>query len=573
MNVQTERIDNHKAQFTVEIEAKQLDDAKRKAAKKIARQIRIKGFRKGKAPYRIVSQYVGEATILEEAIEILGNDIYKEALDESGVEPYGPGMLDDFKVEPSPTFVFSVPLQPEVELNAYTDIRLDFESPEVSDEDVENALKSMQRQQAEVIDEEVEEVAAGHRVTIDLHSEFVDGEESEDEDDEESEETETEDSAEETSEDDTEETEDDEPYVPKKGDQFLHRHDATLVLEPSDEPILPGFIDGLVGSKLDEDVEFELTIPEDDEDYKDIAGRKVKFNVTINKIEEIKTPELNDDFARQISEVDGEDVVDLAGLRARTRDELEKEALENAKAQFGEKVLDKVIEGAEVAFPEMMVEEQIDDMLHDLDHNLQQQGMNLDTYMRITGTTKESLQEQYQDQAIATLKRTLVLRELISAQEIEISDERLEKRIDEMMIQFGGGAQSQQFRQIFDTPQMRQNMLNELLIDNIMTRLIAIGQGVDPAEAVAEREAEREADNQKARERVERMMQEAEQAKAESEDEADEEAEVVEPIAEEETVEASDAEADDENEEEPSDEDSSDDEAESEEDEESDDED
>lgn len=569
MNVQTERIDNHKAQFTVEIEAKQLDDAKRKAAKRISRSIRIKGFRKGKAPYRVIAQYVGEAAILEEAIELLGNDIYKDALEESGVEPYGPGMLDDFQVEPAPTFVFSVPLQPEVDLKEYADTRLDFEEPEVEDEDVENALKSMQRQQAEVVDDEVEEVASGHRITIDLHSEFADGEEAEDESDDDEDEddasdTDEDDVTENTSEDAQEDNEDT-PYIPKKGDQFLHRHDATLVLEPSDEPILPGFIEAMVGAKLDEDVEFELTVPEDDDDYESIGGRKVKFNITINKIEEIATPELNDDFARQIGEADGDDeVADLDSLRQRTRDELEQEARENAKAQYGEKVLAKVVEGAEIAFPELMVEEQIDDMLRDLDGNLQQQGLNLDTYMRITGTTKEMLQEQYREQAIDSLKRTLVLRELISAQEIEIGDEEIEKRIDEMMIQFG--SQGDQFRQIFDTPQMRQNMMNDLLIDNIMTSLVAIGQGKDPEEAIAERAAEREADNQKARERVERMMakQEAELAEAEdeSEDAEDQAEEVVsedESVADETDVTSDDddAEAEEETEAEANDEDDS----------------
>jgi trigger factor len=503
LNVQTERIDNHKAQFTVEIEAKQLDDAKRKAAKKIAGQIRIKGFRKGKAPYRVVSQYVGEAAILEEAIELLGNDIYKDALDESGVEPYGPGMLDDFKVDPAPTFVFSVPLQPEVDLKGYADIRLDFEEPEVADEDVENALKSMQRQQATVVNAELEEVAAGHRVTVDLHSEFVDGEDDE-----------------EPSEDADDSEEDAGEYIPKKGDQFLHQHDATLVLEPSDEPIMPGFVDGLVGGKLNEDVEFELTVPEGNEDYDTIVGRTVKFHVTIKKIEEIEVPALDDAFALQIGEADEDDtVVDLASLRARTHDELEKEALENAKSIYAEKVLTEIIDGADIAFPEMMIEEQIDDMLRDLDNNLQQQGMNLETYMRFSGMTKEMLQEQYRDQAIASLNRTLVFRELINVQEIEIGDEQINKRVDAMLMQFGDSAE--QFRQYFDTPQMRQNILNELLMDNIMTRIVALGQDKDAQELLAEREAEQDAETEKARQRVERMLaSQSEEDENEEEDEA-----------------------------------------------------
>lgn len=496
MNVQTDRIDNHKAQFTVEIEQQQLDDAKRKAAKRLAKQVRIKGFRKGKAPYRIIAQFVGEAAILEEAVELLGNDVYKHALDESEIEPYGPGSLDDFKVDPSPTFIFTVPLQPEVDLKDYQEIRLDFEDPEITDEDVELALQQMRQQEAEVSDEEVETVEAGHRITIDIHSEFVDGDEPEDED-----EQEENDESDDADDSDDEET----PYVPKKGDNFIHRHDATLLLDVDNEPILPGFIEAIAGTGLEEETEFELTVPDDDEEYEDIAGRKVEFHVTVKKIEAITLPGLDDTFAQKITEAEGEDEpLDLEGLRARTREELYEDALENAKSQYGDEVLTKVVEQAEISYPELMVEERIEDMLRDLDGQLQQQGMNLDTYMRITGATKEALQEQYQESAINSVKRTLVLRELVQAQDIEMDDEQIEKRLDNMMMQFG--AQGDQFRSLIDTPQMRENILNDLLMDNVMTRLVAIGQGKDPEEAVKERQAEQVARNEKARQRVEKMM-------------------------------------------------------------------
>jgi trigger factor len=279
-------------------------------------------------------------------------------------------------------------------------------------------------------------------------------------------------------------------------------------------------VDGLVGGKLNEDVEFELTVPEGNEDYDTIVGRTVKFHVTIKKIEEIEVPALDDAFALQIGEADEDDtVVDLASLRARTHDELEKEALENAKSIYAEKVLTEIIDGADIAFPEMMIEEQIDDMLRDLDNNLQQQGMNLETYMRFSGMTKEMLQEQYRDQAIASLNRTLVFRELINVQEIEIGDEQINKRVDAMLMQFGDSAE--QFRQYFDTPQMRQNILNELLMDNIMTRIVALGQDKDAQELLAEREAEQDAETEKARQRVERMLaSQSEEDENEEEDEA-----------------------------------------------------
>ena len=505
MNVQTDRIDNHKAQFTIEIELDKLDEAKRKAAKKIAKQVRIKGFRKGKAPYRIISQYVGEAAILEEAVELLGNDIYKHALDESKVEPYGPGSLDDFKLDPAPTFIFSVPLQPEVDLKAYADVRVDFEAPEISDEDVDKALQQMRQQEAEVSEEEITVVAAGHRVTFDLHSEFSDGEESEEDSEDEDEEHDHD--------HDEEDSEDDEtPVIPKKGDNFLHRHDVTVLLDADDEPIMPGFVAALVGAEIENEVEFELTVPEDHDDFKDIGGRKVKFHATVKKIESVTLPDLDDEFARKVTEDDGDEPLDLAGLRVRVREDLEKEALQVAKSEFGDKVLEKIVEGAEIAFPELMTEERIEDMLQDLDRNLQQQGMNLETYMRITGTTKESLHDQYHDNAIESVERTLVLRELVNAQNIEIGNEQIEKHLDSMLMQFGG--QGDQFRSLIDTPQMRENILNQLLMDNIMTQLVAIGRGEDPQKALAEHEAETEAENEKARQRIERMMASQEEATA-----------------------------------------------------------
>lgn len=517
MNVQTERIDNHKAQFTVEIEANQLDEAKKSAAKRLSRQVRIKGFRKGKAPYRVVAQYVGEPAILEEAIEILGNDIYKQALDESKVNPYGPGALEDFRLEPTPTFVFTVPLQPEVDLKEYRDVRVEFTAPEVKDEQIDFALEQLRQREAEV-EGTAETVEVGNRITVDVHSHFADGEEA-DEDEESDDDGEAEESSDSDEDKDT-------PYVPKKGDEFYHRHAAKLVLDPENEPIVPGFVNAIAGATVGEEVEFELSIPEDDEDFKDIAGRVIEFHVTVTEAEVIKLPELDDEFAKNVTEPEGETLT-LAQLRDRTREDLEKDANNRARSEYGDSVLDKVIEGADVSYPELMVEERIEDMVNDLDNNMRQQGMNLETYMRITGTTKETIGEQYRESAIASVKRTLVLRELLNAEKVEISDEQIEKRLDDMMIQFG--AQGDQFRKLIDTPQMRDNIMNDILLDNVMTRLVAIGKGEDPEEAVKTRAAEIEEENEKARAQVEKMMQA--QAEAEAvEEEATEANDVVEAV-------------------------------------------
>ena len=136
MNVQTEKLDNHVARLTVEVESQQLEKAKKQAARKLAKRVNIPGFRRGKAPYRVLVSYVGEAPIVEEAVETLGNDVFRKALDESEIEPYTIGELEDFKLDPQPTFVFTVPMQPTVEMNDYLSVRADYEMPDVTDEDV-----------------------------------------------------------------------------------------------------------------------------------------------------------------------------------------------------------------------------------------------------------------------------------------------------------------------------------------------------------------------------------------------------------------------------------------------------
>ena len=300
LNLQTEHIENHRARFTIEIESNQLEEAKRQAARKISRQVRIKGFRKGKAPYRLVAQYVGEAAILEEALEALGDTLYKGALEESNLDPYGPGVFEDFKAEPAPTFVFTMPLQPEVDLNDYQDIRIDFDEPSLNDDDIDDALKQMRMRALEVTDENVKIAEAGHRVRLRVESEFVDG----DELDAAAEEAEdavdaahSEPAEDATTDEKTDGDADAAPYTPKKGETFVHDENAVIILDPNEDPFTHGFVDNVIGAELGSDVEFELTIPDDDAD-ETIRNRRVSFIVTINGIEAINIPELDDDFAR-----------------------------------------------------------------------------------------------------------------------------------------------------------------------------------------------------------------------------------------------------------------------------------
>ena len=502
MKLQTERIDKHRAQFTIEIEPERLESEKRKAARKISRQVNIRGFRKGKAPYRLVAQHVGEAAILEEALDSLGDVLYKQAIDESGVEPYGPGAFDDFKLEPAPTFVFSLPLQPEVDLNLYLDIRLDYEAPEVSDLMVEQGFKQLQQRMVEVLDDQVQVTAPGHRVTVSVSSEFLDGPPPDELDDEAAQASATDAlTAGETALD--EEQASDEPYIPRKGDTFVHDDNSVFILDPNEDPFIHGFVENLIDVELDSDVQFDLIIPDDDVD-ETLHGRHVEFVVSIKKIEAVSLPDIDDEFARRVTRDRGDEEMDLAGLRATTRTEMERMAEDEARSKYSGKVLEEIVEGADIAYPDLAVEEQIDELIGEFEGNLNQQGVKLEDYFRLANTDKDELRELHRERAIDTLRHTLVIRELARAHQVEVSDDEMELRIDAVAGAYGA---SPAIRKIFESPQMRRSLENELMMNKINAHLFAIGNGQEPDEALEQLRESMAEEASRTRARAERLKQ------------------------------------------------------------------
>lgn len=509
LNIQTERIEGHKARMTIEVEGKRFDSAKKKAARKISRQVNIRGFRKGKAPYRLVAQRVGEAVIIEEAVEEFGNEIYRQALEESEIAPYGPGELEDFKLDPAPTFVFSLSLQPEVDLKAFADVRVDYEPPVVADERVDQSLQEMRQHAAEVLDDALEVAALGSRVVVDIDSEFIDGEEADEDDFDDADDFDDEDAIPE----------------PRKGDTFLRRREALVLLDPENDPVIEGFVEALDGAKLNEDIEFELTVPDEDR-FETVVGRKVSFRVTVKRIEAIRVPELDDEFARQVGKELGLELPDAAALRQYEREDMEQEALQEARTAYSSEVLDKIAEGADIVFSERMMEDYLDRVMDDLSQDLQRRGMDLDRFIQVTGTTREAMREQRRDTAHLALRRNLTMQELADVWDINVSNEKIEESLDEFARRLGFHGEG---RNPADTPQMRQNIASSLLTDQLTTCLCALGRGEDREEALAEREAQVKADREKARQQAEQLRA-REEIDGEIDDEADNEVEIVEDV-------------------------------------------
>ncbi len=474
LNVQTERLADHTARLTVEVDAERLEKAKRDAARKIAKQVNIPGFRKGKAPYHILASYVGEAAILEDALDVLGNEVYKDVLNQSDIEPYGPGALEDFNPEPQPTFQFVVPLQPTVDLGDYRAVRVEYEAPQVEDSDVDEALHNLQERHA-LIEESHQPVAAGNRVTVDLVGVFLDDGHHHHDDDE----------AEEA-EDVQEEHEDDE-----ESKIFVDQEDMMFLLTEEREPA-PGFSAGLEGAQVGETREFEITYPHDHDKYQQLAARHVKFTATIKKIETMTLPALTDDFAARVTE-DEETPLSLLELRMRVRDDLQKAAEEEANNAYADKVFEQMVEGASVSYPEALVTDQLNHMLQRVDNDLRQRGMNLPDYLKISGRTLDDMRKDYRESAIEDIKRILVMRELVKVENIEVTEERINEEVDRIVSQFG--AQADIFRQMYQREDMRENLVNDLTNRVLMERIGQIGKGEAPdIDATAMNEPSSESD-------------------------------------------------------------------------------
>jgi trigger factor len=439
LNIRTEHLDDHTARMVVEFDAERLTKAKQRAAQRISNKVNIPGFRKGKAPYRIVANYVGEPAIVEDAVDLITNEIYKEALEQSTLAPYGPGTLETYDVAETPVFTFRVPLQPIVDLKDYRSVRSEWTAPVTTDDDLNRTLKGLQIEHA-VIETSQRPAAMGDRVTLDIHSHI--------------EPSESEEAAE--------------------AQDYIHDHDAQILLD-TDDDIAPGFSPAIVGAEVDENRTFTLTLPETDARF---AGRSVHFEVKVKQIENVTLPALTDDFAARVTQ-DEEKPLTLLELRIRIRENLEKSALARAEEDYANKALTAMIEQAEVAYPEMMVADQVERLLQRFDQRLRESRFTLQDYMRIYGKTIDDLYEDYRPAAERILRHGLVLREIGRVEQIEVGDTDLTGHIDELVERVREEERTQA-RQLFDNEYLRDSLREDMTRNRVMERVAAIARGDAP---------------------------------------------------------------------------------------------
>lgn len=386
MTAKWEKLEGNQGVLTVEVEATEVDTALDQAFKKVVKQVNVPGFRKGKMPRRLFEQRFGVESLYQDALDILLPKAYGDAVQEAGIEPVDRPEVDIEKMEQGSNLVFTakVIVKPEVKLGDYKGLEVEKTETEVTDEDVQNELTSLQEQQAELVVKEEGTVENGDTVNIDFEG-FVDGE----------------------------------AFEGGKAENYS--------LEIGSGSFIPGFEEKLVGEKAGAEIEVNVNFPEEYH-AEELAGKPAVFKVNIHDIKAKQLPELNDEFAKE-AEGDAETLEDL---KKELRTKLEESKKQEAENKTRETVIEKASENAEIDIPEAMVNTELDRMVQEFGQRLQMQGMNLDLYYQFSGTSEEALREQMKEDAGKRVRTNLVLEAIVEAENIEVSEEEIDAELSKM---------------------------------------------------------------------------------------------------------------------------------------------
>ncbi|HSO26793.1 MAG TPA: trigger factor [Anaerolineales bacterium] len=464
MKIEQQPTDDHQVKLIVEVESEAMENARQRAARKIAKRTRIPGFRPGKAPYHVIARQVGEPAILEEALEILVNEVYPQAIDEAGINPYGPGSLDNVPSMDPPVLEFIIPLEAEVTVGDYQAMRRDYEPPEVTEEQVEDVLQDLRQRQAVI--EPVERPAEeGDIVSIRLTGM--------------AEQTEAEIDPELDAELDPTE-----PLINEENISILVK--AEDEADQDEEWPYPGFSRTLLGLSAGDTREFEHTFPEETP-YDELAAKKVNFTLNVSDVKKRTLPEVDDEFAKSFGPYD-----DLAALRADIRESLEQQAAKEYNEEFDNEILAEVVAASEIKYPPQMLEREIDSVISNLSRRLEEQNFTLDLYLKTRAMEMDELRTEVTPTAETRLKNMLCLYEIAEQEKIEIEKEELQSQAQMTMNYLERGLEPREAQRL-DRDRLYLNVLNSLAADLLSTRAIerlrSIFKGEAPGEAPGEADA------------------------------------------------------------------------------------
>lgn len=426
--------------MTIEVEPERLDEARKKAIRKLSPRAKVPGFRPGKAPANLVRQYFGEDRILDEALDALVPDVYREAvLADESIDPVARPRLVVETTEPL-VVKATIPVRPTIDLRDYEAVRVPEEPVAVDDSRIEDTLMVLRRR-ASTLDPTERELQWRDIARIDIKS--MVGEE-----------------------------------------QLVDQSDAEIQLVEERDVIFPGFEEALLGHKKGETVEFDLAVPEDVTSDK-FAGKQAHFTVHITETKEEILPEVDDDFAKQV----GETFETVDALRVRIREDIERAEGEQRDNRYHDQILGDLVDRAEIEFPPVMLDSEVDRLLHD-QANHGERGQDMERYLAGIGKTEDEARAELRPIADTRLRRSLVLSKVAEAEHIAVAEDEIDAEIDKMTAAMG--AQAEQFRSMFNSENGRDTVRRNLLTRKTLARLVEIATQ-DGAAAVPAEGAEAEA--------------------------------------------------------------------------------
>lgn len=382
MQVKVENAGKNVVQLEIEVEAEKFEQGMQKAFARNAKKFNIPGFRRGKAPRHLVERYYGEQVLYEDAINEVCPDAYEQAVEENDIHPVDRPEIDIKQIGKGQSLIFTakVTVRPDVELGEYKGIEVEKSTAVVTDEDVDKEIEKVRERNSRLITVEDRPAASGDTVTIDFEG-FIDGT----------------------------------AFEGGKGTDY----DLAL----GSGTFIPGFEDQLVGVSKGEEKEVNVTFPEDYHN-KDLAGKPAVFKVTVKEIKLRELPDLDDEFAKDVSEFDT-----LEEYKADLRKKLLDKAEHMAHHENEDKVVAKVVENATVDIPPVMIERQIDNMVYDFRMSLMYQGLDLEKYLEIMGMDMNSFRDQFRKRAEQEVKTQLVLDKISKVEAIVPTDEETDAEI------------------------------------------------------------------------------------------------------------------------------------------------
>ncbi|WP_285491676.1 trigger factor [Staphylococcus haemolyticus] len=390
MTATWEKKEGNEGLLKVTVPAEKVDKALDQAFKKVVKQINVPGFRKGKVPRPIFEQRFGVEALYQDAVDILLPEAYGEAIDETGINPVAQPEINVTQIEKGKDFEFeaTVTVEPEVQLGDYKGLEIEKQDSELTDEDLQEAIDHSLGHLADMVVKEDGAVENGDTVNIDFDG-YVDGE------------------------------------------QFEGGQADGYDLEIGSGSFIPGFEDQLVGVKTGEEKDVVVTFPEEYH-AEELAGKEATFKTKVNEIKYKEVPELDDEIANELDS----DANSVDEYKENLRKRLSEQKAEEAENVEKEEAINKATDNATIDIPQAMIDTELDRMVQEFGQRIQQQGLDLQTYFQISGQDKSQLREQMKDDAEQRIKTNLTLSAIADKENIEATDEDIDKELEKMSKQF-----------------------------------------------------------------------------------------------------------------------------------------